>query len=340
MNEKCLERYFLTWLTAENIDEFYESYAIFRDEKAIAILPRLASDLSSILFAISIDIPELNVDHKNQPVPKNEPVIAVPNSTKTIKTSTNRRNIDSFEETVKSGEIGKLEQPNIPLSPPKYEPTIDYTVNVPNFCDTISISGSIMTKEDDTTSLSSSSSEEEVQPKSTTISTNQQVQVNFEETIIKQRERITELENKVLDLTIENSRLRNLLADSSNSKSVNSLGNFQIAIPRAVLNKTKTKNFYIYEINIRSKDENERWTIFKRYRDFYNFHKILKKRYVQIRVLDFPPKKNIGNLDFDFVEERRQRLQVYLRHVLQNLPELANCSTKQSLESKCEFFKS
>lgn len=154
--------------------------------------------------------------------------------------------------------------------------------------------------------------------------------------IRKQRERIMELENQVLDLTLENSRLKNLLT----SNKVNTLANLQISIPRAVLQKTKTKNYYIYEINIRSKNGDESWTVFKRYRDFHTLHKQLKKQHLQIKVLDFPPKKKLGNLDFDFVEERRQRLQVYIRHVLQNLPELASCDSRKFLEAKCPFFKS
>lgn len=334
----------MTWVNADNLNEFYEPHAILRDEKSIAILPKLAIDLSHILFAIPIDIPELNVTNKNQPIAKTEPIIAVPNvncdSIRTIKPSVNRRNIEQFEETAKSSEASSTTATLPALTATtKYEPSIDYSVNVPNFCETISICADMddAIKDDDTTSLSSNSSSEENEVANNTPKEDTTDQ-NNEYIIMVQRERIQELENKVHDLTSEITRLRDLLANST-QKSLGSLANFQIAIPRAVLNKTKTKNFYIYEINLRSKDDNDRWTIFKRYRDFYNFHKQLKKRYLQIRVLDFPPKKKIGNLDFDFVEERRQRLQVYIRHVLQNVPELASCSSKQALEAKCQFFK-
>lgn len=343
MNEKCLDRYLLTWLTADNVQDIYESYAIFRDEKAISILPKLASDLNTILFALPIDVAELNVDNKKQGLPKSEPIIAVPNTSQIVKSSSNRRNIDCFEETMKSREVDKTET-QIPIPNPTsvYESAVDYSMNVPDYRESISICELSIDKDDDTTSLSSSPSDEEsaVAREPSKTSTNETVKINMEQMIEKQRQQISELENKVLDLTLENSRLRNMLADSSNQRSINSLGNFQIAIPRAVLNKTKTKNFYIYEINIHCKDDNERWTIFKRYRDFYKFHKSLKQKYVQIKVLDFPPKKKIFNLDFEFVEERRQRLQVYLRHVINSLPELANCSSKSNLEAKCSFFKS
>lgn len=190
-------------------------------------------------------------------------------------------------------------------------------------------------KDDDTISQSSGESST-AEPSELEAPVNTTNQIEHEEMIRKQRERIMELENQVLDLTLENSRLKNLLRTTK----VNTLGHFQISIPRAVLQKTKTKNFYIYEINLRSKNGDESWTIFKRYRDFHQLHKQLKKQHLQIKVLDFPPKKKLGNLDFDFVEERRQRLQVYIRHVLQNLPELASCDNRVLLEAKCSFFKS
>lgn len=349
LNEHCLERYLLTWMSAENLNEFYESFSLLRDEKAAAILPKLASDLSSILFAISIDVPELNVASSKPAASKPEPIIAVPNSSQVVKSSTgnHRRNIDEFEETVKAHEVTTpviAETSSSPFRSPLENLTP--VENIPNFSDKISISTESSTespsnsnmKDDDTISQSSTSSEEHsaVQNADPERPVNTNNQIDKDIMIMKQRDRIMELEGQVLDLTLENSRLRNLLS----STKVNTLSHFQISIPRAVLQKSTTKNFYIYEINFRSKNGSESWTIFKRYRDFHKLHKQLKKRHLQIKVLDFPPKKNIGNLDFDFVEERRQRLQVYIRHVLQNLPELASCDSRTLLEAKCSFFKS
>lgn len=288
-------------------------------------------------------------------ISKPEPIIAVPNSSKAVKSSTgpHRRNIDEFEETVKASEVrpAVVVEPAQTSSyqPPVSQPLTFETDNFSQFSDKISIStersnesstgspSNFTMKDDDTISQSSSSSDEETeQPREVEAPINTANQIDNEEMIRKQRERIMELENQVLDLTLENSRLKNLFRTTK----VNTLGHFQISIPRAVLQKTKTKNFYIYEINLRSKNGDESWTIFKRYRDFHQLHKQLKKQHLQIKVLDFPPKKKLGNLDFDFVEERRQRLQVYIRHVLQNLPELASCDNRVLLEAKCSFFKS
>ncbi|CRL04720.1 CLUMA_CG017780, isoform A [Clunio marinus] len=358
LNERCLERYILTWLSAENIGEFYEPFALLRDEKATAILPKLAADLSPVLFAISIDIPELNVTSSKTPATKPEPIIAVPNSSNVMKASAGklRRNIDDFEETVKVHEVTNSVKVENFLLPSSTLESSSHSSNKTSFTTESSAGSSsnfnfkddmqnLHLKDDDTISHSSSSSDEsftenkEIQTVEHIATVepliNATTQIDNEVIIQKQRERIMELENQILELTSENSRLRNLLSTTK----INNLANFQISIPRATLQKTKTKNYYIYEINLRSKNGDESWTIFKRYRDFHKLHKNLKKEYLQIKVLDFPPKKKIGNLDFDFVEERRQRLQVYIRHVLQNLPELATCDSRKILEAKCPFFK-
>lgn len=352
----------LTWINAENINDFYESHALLRDEKS-AILPKLASDISNILFAIKIDIPELNIQTVKTNFPKDEPVIEVmpTTSSKVIKSNCKVRSIDDFEETVKHTESSKPSTelnfeskflPKIPNPSPLQLPE-QHQVTEPlsTTFDRISISteSSSMShsnfydvkNDSDTVSHSSISSNEEVnminkfEPVEQQQQINSQPQIENDLLMQKQRERISELEQQVLDLTLENTRLRNLL----NANKVNTLANFQISIPRAVLNKSKTKNFYIYELNLKSTSGLESWTIFKRYRDFYKLHKDLKKHHLQIKVLDFPPKKKIGNMEFDFVEDRRQRLQVYIRHVLQNLPDLAKCENRQLLEARCPFFK-
>lgn len=364
-NENCFERYILTWINAENVHDFYESHALLRDEKS-AILPKLASDISNILFAIKIDIPELNVQTVKTNFPKDEPVIeSMPTtSSKVIKSNCKVRSIDDFEETVKQTELSKpsnnlpdmkFESKYLPKIPDPLPEQHQATEPLSTTFDRVSISteSSSMSQsnfydvknDSDTVSHSSISSNEEVnminkfepiqQEQQQTKQINSKTQIENELLMQKQRERISELEQQVLDLTLENTRLRNLL----NANKVNTLANFQISIPRAVLNKSKTKNFYIYELNLKSTSGLESWTIFKRYRDFYKLHKDLKKHHLQIKVLDFPPKKKIGNMDFDFVEDRRQRLQVYIRHVLQNLPDLAKCENRQLLEAKCPFFK-
>lgn len=87
-----------------DLKEYFESHALLRDEKS-AILPKLAMDLSEVLFAISIDIPELNVATGNQSNKSTgstrlEPIIAVGNAGTVIRSHSEKyRKIESFEET-------------------------------------------------------------------------------------------------------------------------------------------------------------------------------------------------------------------------------------------------
>lgn len=349
LNEGCMERYLLTWINADNLNEYYEPHSLLRDEKA-EILPKLASDISTILFAVAIDVPELNVSSSNKPaVVMVEPVIESTSkiSRQSISKPKKVNQIDNFEETsvntkVKENEVVLMSKTSDEQLPTTSELSIDRI--------SISTESSSMSQlnfydakdEEDTISHSSTSSDEEEEQHPSeyveAIITSNMVQTNQIEyeaaTIQKQRDRIAELEHQILDLTRENTRLRQLL----NANKVNTSANFQVSIPRTVLRKSKTKNYYVYEINLKTTDGSESWTIFKRYRDFYKLHKDLKKQHIQIKVLDFPPKKKIGNMDFDFVENRRQRLQVFVRHVLQNLPEL-QVNSRQLLEAKCSFFK-
>ncbi|CAO1386742.1 unnamed protein product [Diamesa serratosioi] len=353
LNEQCLERYLQIWLNLD-LKESYESHALLRDEKS-AILPKLAMDLSSILFAISIDVPELNVatgnqNNKSAGSSRAEPIIAVGNAGTVIKSHSEKyRKIESFEET---SNILATTMESLKVADPVIEDRKPYEVILPesinNERDKISISTA--TSSDNLSSGSKLSrnsmlfdDKEDSISRSSISSTESLKQSDFSQNfspendliLQRQKERIMDLEAQVVMLTLENSKLKSALSSSKLSH----ICSFQVSIPRAVLQKTKTKNFYTYEINIKSKNGLEAWTIFKRYREFASLHKKLKKDNIQIKILDFPPKKKLGNLDYDFVEHRRQRLQVYLKHLIQNLPELANCETRVSLEAKFPFFR-
>lgn len=351
LNESCLERYLLTWIYADNIKDFYEPYALLRDEKA-EILPKLASDISCLLFAIPIDDPELNLQNSNKAnVIMIEPVIesSTASSSSTVVKPRKINQIDSFNETTKSSSSSSSVEVNVINTPLLKSNKIINDIHLSEALETLSVdrfsinSENASLKEDEEEVLSHStitSDDEEdvdtdeqvviIEPKREETSESKN---NDEEIIENQKGRIKELEQHIKDLTLENSRLRHML----NTNKINTAASFQVSIPRAVLQKSKTQNYYVYEINLKTTTGSENWTIFKRYRDFYKLHKNLKKEYLQIKILDFPPKKRVGNTNFDFVEDRRQRLQVYIRHVLQNLPEL-QVETRQLLESKCTFF--
>lgn len=77
LNERALERYILTWLADPNLNQKYEKFALLRDAEAVNLLPSIAAGLGSILFAMAVDSPDLNVFSRSVGG-KQEPVIAVP----------------------------------------------------------------------------------------------------------------------------------------------------------------------------------------------------------------------------------------------------------------------
>ncbi|KAJ9593047.1 hypothetical protein L9F63_027708, partial [Diploptera punctata] len=84
-----------------------------------------------------------------------------------------------------------------------------------------------------------------------------------------------------------------------------------IWIPSAFLTGGSSDVHHVYQVYIRIRDDE--WNIYRRYAQFYSLHKELKKQDAVVSTFDFPPKKTLGNKDARFVEERRRRLQHYLR---------------------------
>lgn len=128
----------------------------------------------------------------------------------------------------------------------------------------------------------------------------------------------------------------------SNSSSRHSKIFFNVSIPRAFLEAVvpTMKKYYIYEIHVTPSNEiGEEWIVKRRYSEFYTLHQQMSSDNLTVKTLDFPPKKKFGfgNMDANFVEQRRQRLQVYLKHLIAVLPEVAECCTKNELLSNFQF---
>ena len=87
--------------------------------------------------------------------------------------------------------------------------------------------------------------------------------------------------------------------------------------------------------------KNNRFFLFFRYSEFNAFHKDLIKKDDQklVSTFDFPPKKTMGNKAEKVVEDRRKRLQCYLRNVV-NLMVHTNPSlaAKPDKEHVLDFF--
>lgn len=90
------------WINDETLLEKYESYACLLDRHTMGELPKLANSLNNILFALTIDTPELNIDRKLNILEKEEPIIPVkvPTNLEGHKRPKNiRRKVVEIEET-------------------------------------------------------------------------------------------------------------------------------------------------------------------------------------------------------------------------------------------------
>ncbi|XP_052901262.1 sorting nexin-29-like [Anopheles moucheti] len=156
-------------------------------------------------------------------------------------------------------------------------------------------------------------------------------------------ERCHLLESRVAALSLENHRLRMLTRANRLSTSF-----FTFSIPKAIQRTSDSgrsrRPYHVYEIRITpsgvsgSTTGNESWCVYRRYNEFYRLHRRLQKLYPTVKTLDFPPKKKFGNMNADLVEQRRQRLQVYLNGLFVSaLPEILSCSTRVQLEQTFPF---
>ncbi|XP_014210929.1 sorting nexin-29 isoform X2 [Copidosoma floridanum] len=113
-----------------------------------------------------------------------------------------------------------------------------------------------------------------------------------------------------------------------------------IWIPSAFLTGQPSDIHHVYQIYVRIKDTE--WNIYRRYAQFYSLYRELKKHDALITSFEFPPKKTLGNKDAKFVEERRQKLQQWLRRIVNRLshcsPAFLSCPSKQTLISLMPFF--
>ncbi|XP_072743387.1 sorting nexin-29 isoform X2 [Anoplolepis gracilipes] len=113
-----------------------------------------------------------------------------------------------------------------------------------------------------------------------------------------------------------------------------------IWIPSAFLTGQPSDIHHVYQIYVRIRDTE--WNIYRRYAQFYALYRELKKHDAIVTTFEFPPKKTLGNKDAKFVEERRQKLQQWLRRVVgrvaQCSPAFACRPNRQTLVSLMPFF--
>ncbi|KAK7078542.1 Sorting nexin-29 [Halocaridina rubra] len=113
-----------------------------------------------------------------------------------------------------------------------------------------------------------------------------------------------------------------------------------IWIPTAFLTGSSSDTYHVYQIYIRIRDDE--WNVYRRFAQFYELHRQLKKKEPIVKSFDFPQKKTFGYKDEGVVEERRIRLQEYIRKVVNLLlgshPQLVSSPDKPTFTSLLPFF--
>ncbi|CAH1795452.1 unnamed protein product [Owenia fusiformis] len=130
------------------------------------------------------------------------------------------------------------------------------------------------------------------------------------------------------------------LSSDYDNLSLNSRPLISVWIPSAFLRGTSSDNHHVYQVYIRIRDKE--WNVYRRYAEFNVIHNKLRKVYSIVNTFNFPPKKALGNKGAKFVEDRRKKLQSYLRRIInllmQNNTTLANNATKETLIQLIPFF--
>lgn len=120
-----------------------------------------------------------------------------------------------------------------------------------------------------------------------------------------------------------------------------SRGLLHIWIPSVFLSGSGSKTHHVYQVYLRIK--NDEWNIYRRYSEFHTLHRDLKAKEPLVETFDFPPKKTVGNKADKVVEDRRKRLQTYLRKIVnlmvQTNPSLSTKADKENVLLLMPFFK-
>jgi sorting nexin-29 len=109
-----------------------------------------------------------------------------------------------------------------------------------------------------------------------------------------------------------------------------------IWIPTAFLaGQQRSSSHHVYQVYIRIKDEE--WNVYRRYSQFYEMHCKLRKKYPIVDTFDFPPKKTFSKRDARVVQERRKRLESYLRSVVNVIQVEHEVTDRRSLTVHLSF---
>ncbi len=82
---------------------------------------------------------------------------------------------------------------------------------------------------------------------------------------------------------------------------------------KPVLKESGLSKYYLYSIV--GEDEDGQFEVFRRYSDFYSLRQALFLRWPGVFIPAVPPKKTTGNMEQNFIEERRKFLEVFMQEL-------------------------
>lgn len=373
LNEHSLHRYILTWISEkQTLYKYYSHWSLLLDENITNSLPELIKSLDQVLFALAVDKTELNaairMNEEIHTIIKEEPLIYAPtpikveptkgkakptiverpiatlNSTedllKLIPKDANVRSEENVDEDIDV--ISALDDtpPPDPIEPELEflkKPLSEITMSSNAFVDREYIEAKSET--------SSHCSSSKYSFNQSLDQCNDTRHAMIEEQLKEANERCSLLETRVAQLNLENRqlirRLKKHFEDSGIDPSSSFATNFLITIPHVKLNKSKhgPSSHHSYEVHITMKQNLEHWSLWRRYSDFYKLHTSLLKTHPWVSAVEFPPKKRFGNMNDRFVEERRQQLQIYLLNLVEILPQVEACRSKNDLQKVFPFLR-
>ncbi|XP_077284515.1 sorting nexin-29-like [Arctopsyche grandis] len=109
-----------------------------------------------------------------------------------------------------------------------------------------------------------------------------------------------------------------------------------ILIPSTYFVSKGSKSFHVYQVFL--KIRSEEWNVYRRYSEFRKFYYDLKNTHPNVSSFKFPPKKILGKKEAWLVEQRRSQLQAWLKHILDTLPQVQQCTKRAELVSLLPFF--
>lgn len=91
-----------------------------------------------------------------------------------------------------------------------------------------------------------------------------------------------------------------------------------VEIPTVFLSEVRdlksNSTFHVYQLNLTRNNETERkWSVYRRYSQFLALHQALCSIEPTIKTFSFPPKRRLNSKASTIVQDRRQRLEEYMR---------------------------